>query len=108
MQTKPLYPLRLIGELVEPPDPECWPPVDREIVLTLDDILLEDGKVAPFSWTETAYSAMGRFGEVLLMGGATDLSLTAQLDEVVRCYLTNTANTTMIDGYFKREAGPCC
>ena len=36
---------------------------------------------------------MGRFGDVLLVGGEPDLSLTAQLGEVVRLYLTNTANT---------------
>jgi hypothetical protein len=29
-------------------------------VLTLDDILLDDGKVAPFSRSETTYAAMGR------------------------------------------------
>src|SRR5918995_1679098 len=79
--------------LVVPADPEYWPPVNREVVLTLDDILLEDGKVAPFSRAETTYSAMGRFGDVLLVGGETDLSLSAQVGEVVRCYLTNTANT---------------
>src|ERR1700704_2499575 len=79
--------------LVEPADPDYWPPVHREVLLTLDDILLEDGKVAPFSRTETTYSAMGRFGDVLLVSGETDLSLTAQLGEVVRFYMTNTANT---------------
>ena len=79
--------------LVEPADPEYWPPVNRELALTLDDILLEDGKLAPFSRTKTTHSAMGRFGDVLLIGGETDLSLTAQLDEVVRFYFTNTANT---------------
>ena len=36
---------------------------------------------------------MGRFGDVLLVNGETELSLTAQLGEVVRLYLTNTANT---------------
>jgi FtsP/CotA-like multicopper oxidase with cupredoxin domain len=79
--------------LVEPADPDYWPPAHREVLLTLDDILLEDGKVAPFSRTETTYSAMGRFGDVLLVSGETDLSLTAKLGEVVRLYLTNTANT---------------
>jgi FtsP/CotA-like multicopper oxidase with cupredoxin domain len=79
--------------LVEPADPEYWPPVNREVALTLDDILLEDGKVAPFSRAETTHSAMGRFGDVLLVGGETDLSLSAQLGEAVRFYLTNTANT---------------
>jgi FtsP/CotA-like multicopper oxidase with cupredoxin domain len=79
--------------LVEPADPDYWPPVHREVALTLDDILVEDGKVAPFSRTETTHSAMGRFGNVLLVGGKTDLSLAARRDEVVRFYLTNTANT---------------
>ena len=79
--------------LVEPADPDYWPPVHRELVLTLDDILLDDGKVAPFSRTETTHAAMGRFGDVLLVSGEPDLSLSAQLGEVVRLYLTNTANT---------------
>jgi FtsP/CotA-like multicopper oxidase with cupredoxin domain len=79
--------------LVEPADPDYWPPAHREVALTLDDILLEDGKVAPFRRAETTHSAMGRFGDVLLVGGETDLSLSAQLGEVVRFYLTNTANT---------------
>ena len=79
--------------IVEPADPNYWPPAHREVALTLDDILIEDGKVAPFSRAETTHSAMGRFGNVLLVGGETDLSLTAQLGEVVRFYLTNTANT---------------
>src|SRR5256885_11779644 len=79
--------------LVEPTDPDYWPPAHREVVLTLDDILLEDGKVAPFSREVTTHSAMGRFGDVLLVSGETDLSLSAQLGEVLRFYLTNTANT---------------
>jgi FtsP/CotA-like multicopper oxidase with cupredoxin domain len=79
--------------LVQPADPDYWPPANRDIPLTLDDILLEDGQVAPFSRSETTYVAMGRFGEVLLVNGETDLSFEAQLGEVVRLYLTNTANT---------------
>ena len=68
----------------------------RELVLTLDDILLDDGKVAPFGGSETTYSAMGPFGDVLLVGGKTDISLTARLGEVLRLYLTNTASTREI------------
>src|SRR4051795_3389756 len=79
--------------LVEPADSDYWPPAHRELTLTLDDILLEDGKVAPFSRAETTYAAMGRFGETLLINGETDLKLSAQRNEVLRFYLTNTANT---------------
>ena len=79
--------------LVEPADPDYWPPANRDVLLTLDDILIEEEKVAKFSRAETTYSAMGRFGNVLLVSGETDLSLGARLGEVVRFYLTNTANT---------------
>jgi FtsP/CotA-like multicopper oxidase with cupredoxin domain len=48
--------------LVVPSDPDYWSPVDRDLVLTVDDLLLEDGKIAPFSPTEISYAAMGRFG----------------------------------------------
>jgi FtsP/CotA-like multicopper oxidase with cupredoxin domain len=83
--------------LVVPSDPEYWPPVDREVLLTLDDILLEDGQVAPFSRSETTYAAMGRFGNVLLVGGEPEPTLSARLGEVVRLYLTNTANTRVFN-----------
>ena len=83
--------------LVVPSDDEYWPPAHREVLLTLDDILLEDGKVAPFSRSETTYAAMGRFGNLLLVGGEPDLALTAKLGEVVRFYLTNTANTRVFN-----------
>jgi FtsP/CotA-like multicopper oxidase with cupredoxin domain len=79
--------------LVVPADADYWPPAHRELLLTLDDVLIEDGKIAPFGREETTYAAMGRFGNVMLVGGETDLSLSAQLGEVVRFYLTNTANT---------------
>ena len=80
--------------LVVPAEPGYWPPAHREVLLTLDDILLdEDGRVAPFSRAEATHSAMGRFGDVLLVNGETDHSISARLGEVVRFYLTNTANT---------------
>ena len=61
--------------LVVPADPDYWPLADRDLILTLDDILIEDGKVAPFSPTETTYAAMGRFGNRLLVAGDSDLRL---------------------------------
>jgi FtsP/CotA-like multicopper oxidase with cupredoxin domain len=79
--------------IVVPSDPDYWPPVHRELALTLDDVLIEDGQVAAFSPDETTYSAMGRFGNVLLVAGEPELALTARAGEVVRLFLTNTANT---------------
>ena len=46
--------------------------------LTLDDVLLEDGQIAPFSRSETNYAAMGRFGNMLLIAGEPELALTRQ------------------------------
>jgi FtsP/CotA-like multicopper oxidase with cupredoxin domain len=86
--------------LVDAPDPDYWGPAHRELVLTLDDILLEDGQVAAFSRNETNYAAMGRFGNVLLVAGEPDLALTARTGEVVRLYLTNTANTRVFNVAF--------
>jgi FtsP/CotA-like multicopper oxidase with cupredoxin domain len=83
--------------LVVPSNPDYWPPVQQDVLLTLDDLLLEDGKIAPFSPVETTYTAMGRFGNVLLIGGETDYSLTARAGEVVRLWLTNTANTRVFN-----------
>ena len=83
--------------LVVPPDPDYWPPVDRELVLTVDDLLVEEGKIAPFSPTETSYAAMGRFGNVFLTSGDPELRLEARSGEVVRLWLTNTANTRVFN-----------
>ncbi len=83
--------------VVEPADPDYWPRANRELAITLDDILLEDGKVAPFKRAETTHSAMGRFGDLMLVAGETNLSLTAQSGEVVRVYFTNTANTRVFN-----------
>ena len=79
--------------LVDPADAGYWPPVHREVLLTLDDILIEDGQVAAFSRTETTHAAMGRFGNVLLVAGEPELELSAKSGEVVRFGMTNTANT---------------
>jgi FtsP/CotA-like multicopper oxidase with cupredoxin domain len=83
--------------LVVPADPGYWPPASRDVLLTLDDLLIEDGKIAPFSPAETTYTAMGRFGNVLLVAGEQDCSLTARAGEVVRLWLTNTANTRVFN-----------
>jgi len=80
--------------LVEPAEPDYWPPAHREVLLTLDDILLdEEGRIAPFSPHETDYVAMGRFGTTFLIAGEPEMSMSVKQGEVVRFYLTDTANT---------------
>lgn len=81
--------------IVEPTDPSYWPDVDRELAITLDDLLVEDGKIAPFLRSGPTYTAMGRFGNVMLINGETALSEKAAVGEVVRFYVVNCANTRM-------------
>jgi FtsP/CotA-like multicopper oxidase with cupredoxin domain len=83
--------------LVVPTDPDYWPAADRELLLTVDDLLVEEGRIAAFSPTETTYAAMGRFGNVFLTSGDPDLRLAARVGEVVRLWLTNTANTRVFN-----------
>ena len=81
--------------VVEPTDPTFWPAAERELTLTLDDLLLENGKIAPFRRSGPTYTAMGRFGNVMLINGETELTSTAAVGEVVRLFVVNTANTRM-------------
>jgi FtsP/CotA-like multicopper oxidase with cupredoxin domain len=88
----------LYGTLVvDPADPEYWPAVDRELTFTLDDLLVEDGHIAAFSRSGPNFTAMGRFGNVLLINGETTFAGTATAGEVVRLYLVNTANTRLFN-----------
>jgi FtsP/CotA-like multicopper oxidase with cupredoxin domain len=83
--------------IVEPLDPTYWPAVDRQLSITLDDVLIEDGRMAPFQRSGPTHTAMGRFGNVLLTNGETRFAATATMGDVVRLYLVNTANTRIFN-----------
>ncbi len=83
--------------VVEPSDPHYWPPADRQLTVTLDDVLIEDGRMAPFHRTGPTFTAMGRFGNVMLINGAIDYAEEATAGEVVRLHLINTANTRIFN-----------
>jgi FtsP/CotA-like multicopper oxidase with cupredoxin domain len=78
--------------VVEPADLAYWAPADRFLTMTLDDLLVEDHEIAPFLRSGPTHTAMGRFGNVMLANGDTAFVDTAQVGEVVRMYLVNTAN----------------
>jgi FtsP/CotA-like multicopper oxidase with cupredoxin domain len=83
--------------VVEPADPSYWPAADRQLTLTLDDLLVEDGHIAPFRRSGPTFVAMGRYGNVMLINGETQFSGAAAAGEVVRLYLVNTANTRIFN-----------
>ena len=83
--------------IVEPTEAAYWPDVDRQLSLTLDDLLVEDGQIAPFHRSGPNFTAMGRFGNELLINGETAFTGEAMVGEVVRLYLVNTANTRIFN-----------
>ena len=83
--------------VVVPAEDGYWPPVNRELVITVDDILIEEGQIAPFHHAGPTHVAMGRFGHVMLTGGEPEFNFQAGVGEVVRLYLTNTANTRIFN-----------
>jgi FtsP/CotA-like multicopper oxidase with cupredoxin domain len=90
--------LGLYGPIIVVPSEEAyWSPTNRELTLTLDDLLLEGDDIAPFSRTWSDHTAMGRFGNVMLTNGETTPQLSARQGEVVRLYLVNTANVRVFN-----------
>jgi FtsP/CotA-like multicopper oxidase with cupredoxin domain len=85
------------GIIVEPADPTYWAPADRQLAITLDDVLIEDGQMAPFERSGPTFTAMGRFGNVMLINGETDYRAEAKVGEVVRIHLVDTANTRIFN-----------
>ncbi|HEX2026511.1 MAG TPA: multicopper oxidase family protein [Nitriliruptorales bacterium] len=83
--------------VVKPADPAYWPPCHRDLVLTLDDLLLEDGRMPVFQRAGANRTMMGRYGNVLLVSGRVRPTFAAGRGEVVRLYLVNTANTRIFN-----------
>jgi suppressor of ftsI len=79
---------------VQAKDPDYWNQVNQEEFIFLDDILLDDeGQIASFSEDNITHTLMGRYGNTFLINGETDFSFEATRGEIVRFFLTNSANT---------------
>ncbi|TSC85642.1 MAG: Multicopper oxidase [Parcubacteria group bacterium Gr01-1014_8] len=77
--------------LVVSVDANYWSPVNREIPLFLDDLLIEGGNIE-LSTRGADRTLMGRFGNVMLINGDDNYTLLAKKGEVIRFYVTNSAN----------------
>ncbi len=85
--------LGLAGNIVsEPAASSSGSIADREEVVILDDILLDEHGILPYGLEAANHALAGRFGNVLLANGDPDLRLHADAGEVVRFYLTNAAS----------------
>lgn len=78
--------------LVVPKEPTYWQPVNQEVPLVLDDILIQQGQVASFDRSVVDHTLMGRFGNVMLLNGETGYELKVTNSEVIRFYFTNAAS----------------
>jgi suppressor of ftsI len=79
--------------LVLPEHEDYYNTVNKEELLVLDDILLDEKGIFPFYEEFITHSLMGRFGNTMLVNGQTDYELDVKKGEVVRFYVTNVANT---------------
>ncbi|MFZ2523446.1 MAG: multicopper oxidase family protein [Minisyncoccia bacterium] len=83
--------------IVTSKDPNYWLPVNKEIPLMVDDILMDQSPsgqltIVPFGAVAN-YTLMGRYGNIFLVNGVVDNKVSIRQGEVVRFYITNTANT---------------
>ena len=72
---------------------DYFSPANREEVLMLDDLLLDDDGMVPFGAATATHALMGRFGNVMLVNGEPRYALSVDRGEVVRFFFTNVSNT---------------
>lgn len=82
---------------VVPRDPDYWPPVHREVMLMLDDILLEGDALRPFYRNRVDHTLMGRFGNVFLVNGDTAFTMKVKEGEVIRFFATNASGARVFN-----------
>lgn len=87
--------------LVSPPNEDYYSPVNREEMIILDDILMDDQGLLAWGKDEPTHALMGRFGNVMLVNGETGYDLEVTKNEVTRFYLTNVANTRTFNMVFE-------
>jgi suppressor of ftsI len=74
--------------------------VNREEILALDDMLLDERGVMPYGADTATHALMGRFGNVMLVNGEPRYALDVRRGEVVRFYLTNVASARIFNVRF--------
>lgn len=79
--------------IVEPNDSNYWSKVNREETLILDDILMNNDKIASISDDFANYVMMWRYGNTMIINWETNYNLKAKKGESIRMYFTNVANT---------------
>lgn len=82
----------LYGNYLIEPEAGYSSPVNREIPLVIDDVLIENNQIADFYKEFTNFALLGRFGNEYLINGEKNYTLTVKSGEVVRFFVTNVSN----------------
>jgi FtsP/CotA-like multicopper oxidase with cupredoxin domain len=100
-----LQDLGLYGNLlVRSRDPEFFGPANRDEILMLDDLLVNDSKLVGYGLEAATHALMGRFGNVLLVNGEPRWEASARRGEVVRFFFTNVSSTRVFNLSFQPAA----
>lgn len=79
--------------LVAPSESDYWNQVNREVPLIIDDILIENDRIADFYREFTNHALLGRFGNEYLVNGESGYTLKVTQGELIRFFVTNVSNT---------------
>jgi FtsP/CotA-like multicopper oxidase with cupredoxin domain len=78
--------------IVEPSERGYWSQVNREVPVIVDDILIDNDKIASFYEEITNFALLGRFGNEHLVNGEVGYDMEVKKGEVIRFFITNVAN----------------
>jgi len=93
--------LGLYGTIVvRSADTHYYGPANREEVLVLSDLLMDERGLIPFGAGAATSALMGRVGNVLLVNGETNYSLQVERGSVVRFLIANAANARVYNMSF--------
>lgn len=76
---------------------ESIAPVNQEVPLIVDDLLMENEAISKFYKDKTNFALMGRFGNVMLVNGSVKPSFSYPQGSVIRYAITNVANARPFD-----------
>jgi suppressor of ftsI len=83
--------------LVAPKDTAYWNPVHMEVPLMIGEVPMDSNGIAPIRLDMPDHVLMGRFGNVFLVNGDTDYTITVKRNSFVRFYATNACNTRTLN-----------